>query len=94
MGLFKDFKDDFSDAVDELVPTDETSEKEDVMVNTLDEDVDVDSELNKLDGLLEQVAKKLMNLFRPVLRLSLYQIQLMLRKKRKYQIKIKERIIP
>lgn len=58
MGLFKDFKDDFSDAVDELVPTDEASEKEDVMVNTLDEDLDVDSELNKLDGLLEQVAKK------------------------------------
>jgi cytoskeletal protein CcmA (bactofilin family) len=58
MGLFKDFKDDFSDAVDELVPTDDSSEKEDVMVNTLDEDVDVDSELDKLDGLLEQVAKK------------------------------------
>ena len=28
------------------------------MVNTLEEDVDVDSELDKLDGLLEQVASK------------------------------------
>ncbi len=58
MGFFKDFKEDFSDAVNELVPggTDATSEE--VMVNTLDGDIDVESELTKLDGLLEQVSKK------------------------------------
>lgn len=57
MGLFKDFKEDFADAVDELTG-EEKENQDDVMVNTLDEDVDVDSELDKLDGLLEQVASK------------------------------------
>ena len=57
MGFFKDFKDDFNDAVNELVPGEGAPEVE-VMVNTLDGDIDVESELNKLDGLLEQVAKK------------------------------------
>ncbi len=62
MGFFKEFKDDFSDAVNELVPGEEPQEeKEEVMVNTLDEDIDVTSELNKLDGLLEQVTKKVDN---------------------------------
>ena len=62
MGFFKDFKDDFSDAVDELVPGGEPSapeyvepEKEEV---GLDEAIDVDDELSKLDGLFEQVSKK------------------------------------
>jgi cytoskeletal protein CcmA (bactofilin family) len=57
MGLFKDFKEDFADAVDGLTG-EEKDIQDDVMVNTLEEDVDVDSELDKLDGLLEQVASK------------------------------------
>jgi len=58
MGFFKDFKEDFSDAVNELTPGGEVDEKDDVMVNTLEGDIDVDSELSKLDGLLEKVAQK------------------------------------
>lgn len=58
MGFFKDFKEDFSDAVNELTPGGEVEEKDDVMVNTLEGDIDVDSELSKLDGLLEKVAQK------------------------------------
>lgn len=58
MGFFKDFKEDFNDAVNELVPGGDAEPTEEVMVNTLDGDIDVESELNKLDGLLEQVAKK------------------------------------
>ena len=58
MGFFKDFKEDFNDAVNELVPGADASKSEDVMVNTLDGDIDVESELNKLDGLLEKVSKK------------------------------------
>ena len=57
MGFFKDFKEDFNDALDEMAGADTTSSEE-VMVNTLDGDIDVESELNKLDGLLEQVSKK------------------------------------
>ncbi len=57
MGFFKDFKEDFNDALDEMAGADTTSNEE-VMVNTLDGDIDVESELNKLDGLLEQVSKK------------------------------------
>ena len=58
MGFFKDFKEDFNDAVNELVPGGDAGASEEVMVNTLDGDIDVESELNKLDGLLEQVSKK------------------------------------
>ena len=61
MGLFKDFKDDFSQAVNEMMPGADVPGKEnkteDLVVNTLGEDVDVKSELSKLDGLLEQVQK-------------------------------------
>ena len=57
MGFFKDFKEDFNDALDEMTGVEETPSEE-VMVNTLDGDIDVESELNKLDGLLEQVTKK------------------------------------
>ena len=57
MGLFKDFKDDFSQAVNELIPGgEETAAAENVdslVVDTLSEEVDVKSELSKLDGLLE-----------------------------------------
>lgn len=61
MGLFKDFKDDFSEAMGEMVPSAENEEKVSQnaeMVNTITENIDVDSELSKLDGLLEQAAKK------------------------------------
>ncbi len=61
MGLFKDFKEDFSQAVNEMMPGAETgrdktdASSEDLVVDTLGENVDVKSELSKLDGLLEQV---------------------------------------
>lgn len=64
MGFFKDFKEDFSQAVNELMPGDELSsekedtlENDDMVVNTLDAEVDTESELSKLNGLLEQVAE-------------------------------------
>ena len=60
MGLFKDFKEDFSQAVNELVPggeegMDSSVTTDGLVVDTLGEEVDVASELSKLDGLLEQV---------------------------------------
>ena len=62
MGLFKDFKEDFSQAVNEMIPGGETLEKENnvdnLVVDTIGDDVDVKSELSKLDGLLEQVKDK------------------------------------
>ena len=61
MGFFKDFKDDFSQAVNELMPGEDdletTGTEDDLVVNTLEGEVDVESELSKLDGLLEQVTK-------------------------------------
>lgn len=62
MGFFKDFKDDFSQAVNELMPGEDnlesTDKDDDMVVNTLEDEVDVESELSKLDGLLEQVTKQ------------------------------------
>ena len=62
MGFFKDFKDDFSQAVNELMPGEDHLEagstEDDLVVNTLEGEVDVASELSKLDGLLEQVKKE------------------------------------
>lgn len=61
MGLFKDFKDDFSEAMGEMIPSgasDNSSEEKTANVNTITEKIDVDNELSKLDGLLEKVAKK------------------------------------
>lgn len=61
MGLFKDFKDDLSQAAKEMMPVSEPEEEvtkesvDNLVVDTLGEDVDVKSELSKLDGLLEQV---------------------------------------
>ena len=53
MGLFKDFKDDFSQAVNEMMPGADAPEKEnkaaDLVADTLGEEVDVKSELSKLD---------------------------------------------
>ena len=58
MGLFKDFKEDFSQAAKELMPGEEVMENDDVVVDTLSDNVDVKSELSKLDGLLEQVKEE------------------------------------
>lgn len=58
MGFFKDFKEDFSQAVNELVPGGEELKDENFEIDTLSEDVDVKSELSKLDGLLEQVKEE------------------------------------
>lgn len=58
MGLFKDFKEDLKQAVDEMLPMGAEPEEENVdnlVVDTLNEKVDVETELSKLDGLLEQV---------------------------------------
>lgn len=64
MGFFKDFKDDFSQAVNDLIPEEDGAvekqnslENDDMVVNTLDAEVDTESELSKLNGLLEQVAE-------------------------------------
>ena len=58
MGFFKDFKDDFSQALNELLPGDDFTEEDEIQVNTLDNELDVAQYLSKLDGLLEQVEKK------------------------------------
>ncbi len=58
MGFFKDFKDDFSQAIGELLPGGEYPEADDIQINTLDGELDVDAELKKLDGLLEPVPDK------------------------------------
>lgn len=61
MSFFKDFKDDLSLAVNELLPgedldnEDDLDEESEMMVNTLEGELDIESELSKLDGLLEQV---------------------------------------
>ena len=60
MGFFKEFKEDASQAMKELMPGDDILEEEetedDLVVNTLEGELDVESELSKLDGLLESVA--------------------------------------
>lgn len=61
MGLFKEFKDDFSRAANDLVPggdglVESSGNVDNLVVDTLGEDVDVKTELSKLDGLLEKVA--------------------------------------
>lgn len=63
MGFFKEFKDDFSQAVNGLVPGDgmddhiNTLDNDDMEVNTFDLDMDTESEFSKLNGLLEQVSE-------------------------------------
>ncbi|MEE1078225.1 MAG: polymer-forming cytoskeletal protein [Agathobacter sp.] len=70
MGLFKDFKEDFSQAVNEMIPGGDMPETEEnvdnLVVDTLGEDVDVKSELSKLDGLLEQVKEEKVEKVAPV----------------------------
>ena len=61
MGLFKEFKGDFSQAVNGMgstndEPAESTNSTDNLVVDTLGEDVDVETELSKLDGLLEKVA--------------------------------------
>lgn len=64
MSFFKDFKDDLSQAVNELLPGEElpdgeeAEETSEMMVNTLEGELDIESELSKLDGLLEPVEEK------------------------------------
>lgn len=62
MSFFKDFKDDFSEALDELVPggslSGEQPAQNDKTPEKIHSDVDAEAELSKLDGLLEQVAKR------------------------------------
>ena len=59
MGFFKDFKDDFSQAVNELVPGEDSIGTEDeLLVDTLEGEPDMEAELSKLDGLLEQVSRQ------------------------------------
>ena len=60
MSFFKDFKDDLSQAVNELLPGEEMKEtavpeQPELVVNTLEQEVDVQSELKKLEGLFEKV---------------------------------------
>ncbi|MCI8495379.1 MAG: polymer-forming cytoskeletal protein [Lachnospiraceae bacterium] len=62
MSFFKDFKEDLSQAVNELLPGEElqgnTLQKQpDLVVNTLEQEVDVESELKKLEGLFDKVDK-------------------------------------
>lgn len=62
MSFFKDFKEDLSQAAKELMPgddigQDELDEDSEMVVNTLESELDVESELSKLDGLLEKVTK-------------------------------------
>ena len=60
---FKDFKDDLSQAVNDIVDEEKETEaanSENMEVNTLESEdsVDMKTELAKLDGLLEQVSAK------------------------------------
>jgi cytoskeletal protein CcmA (bactofilin family) len=59
MGLFKDFKEDFSQAVNEMMPGEDTQDKagkkENQAAGTIGDRADVRSELSKLDGLLDNV---------------------------------------
>lgn len=65
MGFFKDFADDFQEAVDELIPGGENLQDDDSSevvkktaspIESLETDIDADEELSKLDGLLERAS--------------------------------------
>lgn len=61
MSFFKEFKEDLSQAVNELMPGEEQEglkKEEDILVNTFDDEIDLESELSKLDGLLEKVSQE------------------------------------
>ena len=56
MSFFKDFKEDFSQAMNELMPGEDVAEKDDeLVVNTLEQELDAKAELDKLEGLFEKV---------------------------------------
>ena len=57
MGFFKDFKDDFSQALNELLPGDDFTEEDEIQVNTLDKELDVEQELSKLEVCLSRWRK-------------------------------------
>ncbi len=67
MGFFKDFKDDLSDAVDELIPGSEedgdgaAAPAVALTPETLEADINVEDELSKLDGLLEKASANIDN---------------------------------
>ncbi len=58
MGLFKDFKEDFSQATKELMPGGEDVAADNLVVDTMSDKTDSKSELSKLDGLLEQIKEE------------------------------------
>ena len=59
MGFFKDFKEDFSEAVNELMPGTTEAEATGTVTSTMKDEIDVNAELDKLDGLLEKAAKRI-----------------------------------
>lgn len=59
MGFFKDFKEDLSESVDEILPVSKDDSFEEDMINTISDNVDVSGELGKLDGLLESATMKI-----------------------------------
>ena len=58
MSFFKDFKDDFSAAMDEMIPGGETAEEpvkeQDLVIDTFTED-NGDADLSEIDGLFEKI---------------------------------------
>ena len=61
MSFFKDFKEDFSQAMNELLPGEEELKEEaakmqpELVVNTLEQEVDAKSEMKKIEGLFDMV---------------------------------------
>lgn len=95
MGLFKDFKEDFSQAAKELLPGDDVMENDDVVVDTLSENVDVKSELSKLDGLLEQVKEEPVKpvVERPVVKERVVEVKPEVKPEAKPEVKAKEEYV-
>lgn len=60
MSFFKDFKEDLSQAVNELLPGDDmgTETKRPELVNTLEDEIDAKSEMEKIGGLFEKVQEE------------------------------------
>lgn len=62
MSFFREFKEDARQALNELMPGDDMTKDDmeddsDIVVNTLENELNVEAELSKLDGLLEKVTK-------------------------------------
>ncbi len=58
MSFFKDFKEDLSQAVTELLPGEEVpnaAQQPEMVVNTLEQEVDAKAEMEKMSGLLERM---------------------------------------